>query len=517
MRRSTLPRLAYRHGGWLAALLLFSLGPLRAAPGEAAADGATSNGSPRLTLPECIAIALRNQPTIHARQAALGAAGEQQKVARSYFLPQVGFTSRWYLLDKPLDEEFPSPFSGLLGNLLAEDAAFFGIARAAGGAAALQALSHPNLPPFRAAQQAALSALPSGFTTEVFGQSLLFNQVLATQPLYTGGKIRYRNQQAGLGVQAAGAQVVQSRQQTAFEVSRAYYGILLARELVRVIDDTAGRYRAVERLVNSLLEEGDENVTTADLARFRALRVSAESQKVEFQRAVDLARAALRQAMGLDPQAPVAPADERLEFRPVALELPALTAQALSRRPELIQAEIGVKNAVLEEKLAAAAFCPNVGLYGSFNTLSGQRTFPNPHEGEEWAAGISAEVPLFTGCRRLAERRKAGYQIQQAQETLQSARSLVTLEVEKVYLQYTEMAERVPLAEAAVRGARAALKAYDDQYVGGLVAEKDYPKYFENVVTTRLLLTLAEVQYYQQLYAYNLALAAIRRVTAADD
>jgi outer membrane protein TolC len=482
-----------------------------------AAENATADGTQRLTLRECVAIALQNQPAIHARQAALGAACEQQNVAQSYFLPQVGFSSRLILLDKPLSEVFASPFAGPVGDLLAEDAAFFGIARAAGSAAALQALNHPNLPPFRTARQEALNALPSSFTAEIFGQSLLFNQALLTQPVYTGGKIRYRNQQAGLGVQAAGAGVAQSKQQTAFEVSRAYYGILVSRELVRVIDDSVGRFRAVERLTQNLLKEGDENVTTADVARVRALRVSAESQRVEFQRAVDLAQAALRQAMGLDPQAPVTPADERLETSGVALELPALIAQALRQRPELIQAELGVKNAVLEEKLAAAEFHPNVAAYGSLNTLSGKRTFPNPGQDEEWAAGISVDVPLFAGGRRLAERRKAGYQFQQAQETLQAARSLVTLEVQKAYLGYTEMAERIPLAEDAVREARAALKAYDEQFAGNLIAAKDLPKHFENLETTQLLLTVAEVQYYQHLYAYHLALAEIRRVAAADD
>jgi outer membrane protein TolC len=471
----------------------------------------------RLTLADCIAIALQNQPAIHAQQAALGVATEQQKVARSYFLPQVGLSSRYTALDKPLAFEFPSPFSGALGNILSDSAAFFGIARQAGSAAALGALSNPTLPPFSTAKQAALSALPSTISVDVFGDSLWTNQVLLTQPLYTGGKIRYRNQQAKLGIESAGADVGKSKQQTIFEVSQAYYGILLSQALVRVTEDSAGQFRAIERLAQSSLDRGIESVTTADVARIRALRMLAENQKVEFRRAVDLAYAALRQAMGLDLVTPLALAEERLEYRPVAIELPDILEQALTRRPEVIKAGIGVRNAVLQEKLAAAQFHPNVGLFGSLNTISGVRTFPNPGDDETWALGVSAELPLYAGGRRLAERRQAREQYQQANEVLKLVQDLVTLEVQKVHLEYQEMAQRLPLAESAVRDAQATQKSYQDQYAGNLIADKDMPKYFENLETTRLLLSLALAQYNQQLYAYNLALAKIRLVTAADE
>ena len=89
-----------------------------------------------LTQSECIAIALRAQPSIHIQQAAYGVATEVQKQARSYFLPQVGFSSRYTAFDRPLYEVVANPLAGQVGNVLSDSAAFFGIAREFGVAAA---------------------------------------------------------------------------------------------------------------------------------------------------------------------------------------------------------------------------------------------------------------------------------------------------------------------------------------------------------------------------------------------
>jgi outer membrane protein TolC len=496
---------------------LLSLTAFVPAPQAGAAEQPKPADSRPLTLADCVAIALQNQPVIQAQQAALAAAAEQQKVARSYFFPQVDLSSRYIVLDKPLSEELPSPFAGPLADVLSDSAAFFGIARQAGSAAALAALNNPSLPPFSTGKQQFLSALPSTFKVDVFGDTLFANQVLLTQPVYTGGRIRYHNQQAKLGVQAAGVDVAQAKLQIAYQVRRAYYGILLGRQLVRVVDNATGQFRAVEKLAQSLLAEGDEFVTTTDVNRIRALRLSAESQKIEFQHAVDLAHAGLRAAMGLSPLEPLTIADVRLEVKPVTLELPDLLAVAAARRPEVIKAGIGVDNAGLKIKLAEAEYCPTVGLYSSVNTLDGRRTFPNPHDPLIMAAGVSAEWKLFAGGRRNAERRKAQYELLQAKHLQQAALTLVGLEVEKAYLEYREASKQLPVAEKARGDAQATLKGFHDQFAANLIADKDMPKYFENLLTTQLLLSLTEARYNQKLYLYNIALAKIRLVTASHE
>src|SRR5262249_41508920 len=173
--------------------------------------------------------------------------------------------------------------------------------------------------------------------------------------------------------------------------------------------------------------------------------------------------------------------------------------------------------AVLQQKLAAAEFHPNVGLYGTLYTLSGRRTFPNPNDDVEWAAGVAAEWKLFAGGRRTAERRRAQQQLLQASRAQQLAKNFVLLEVQQAYVEYQKMSQQLPSAEAAMKDARAGIKAYQDQFAANLIPDKDMPKYFENLITARLLLSLAQVKYNQQAYGYNLALEKIKLVTAADE
>jgi outer membrane protein TolC len=472
-----------------------------------------------LTLANCIAIAQQNQPTIQAVQAGVGIATEQQKIARSYLLPQMDLTTRLTQLNRGRSVDSPNPVAtGPLAEVFSDGAAFFSLARQLGLPAANAALANPNVPPFSTAKQVALGSLSPTFRTELIGERFVTNDVVVTQPLYTGGKIRFRNQQAQLGIRASAADLARARQQTSFEVTRAYLSILLAQALVQVAQDTAGHFRAVERLTKAALEDKEnKEVTPADLYRIRSLQLLAESQVVRGRQGVELAYAALHAAMGVEPEVPLQIADDRMDFQPLALALPTLLQRAYSQRPELAKADLGVRNAALEQKLAAAQFCPDVALFGSFSSVNDDRSYLNPNHPVEWAAGIAVRYPLLTGGRRFAERRKADHQYLQAVEVVRSVRQLIGLEVEQAFLENREMAERLALAEKAEAAAKATVKSYEDQYAEDRIPSKDLPRYFENLETAQLLLSAARLSYHEHLFAYNLTLAKILLVTASDE
>ncbi len=119
----------------------------------------------------------------------------------------------------------------------------------------------------------------------------------------------------------------------------------------------------------------------------------------------------------------------------------------------------------------------------------------------------------MAGGRRIAERHKADALYEAATANRDLVRNQVELEVVQAYLEWQEMAERLPLAQKAKASAEEALKLLRDELA--LIEDKDYPRHFDNRLTTRLLLTQAEVAYYQQVFAYNLALAKLRLATGA--
>jgi hypothetical protein len=82
------------HMPLLVGLTCLLLSPGVALPAEPVAERG------KLTLDECIRTALKNQPALQARQAGVGVAAEQQKVARSYFFPQAGVATTFTQLDR---------------------------------------------------------------------------------------------------------------------------------------------------------------------------------------------------------------------------------------------------------------------------------------------------------------------------------------------------------------------------------------------------------------------------------
>jgi hypothetical protein len=67
-----------------------------------------------------------------------------------------------------------------------------------------------------------------------------------------------------------------------------------------------------------------------------------------------------------------------------------------------------------------------------------------------------------------------------------------------------------------VTSATDTLDAFQTQFNVGLVTPAASPKYFEDLLSTRLLLVTARVRYFQALYGYNVALAKLKRAVAAD-
>jgi outer membrane protein TolC len=475
----------------------------------------------RLTLEQCIAVALENQPAIQALQKGVAIADEQERIAQSYFYPHIDVTARLTQLNKHI--YVLTPVSGQLADVLSDAAAFFGLARQISSAAAMQALSHPNGPVFSAAKETVASAMPLAFQTNILGDRFLVTNVLLTQPIYTGGKILLQNQRARLGVQAAEEEVVKSRQQTAFEVSRAYFGILLTRQLLAVVDETIARFEAMETVARNLARNPDQPVSNADVQRLHSLVELGKSQRAQFLRDAEFALAGLRTAMGLEIHVTVEPA-EPLEYRPASPDLAGLLSRALQQRPELAKVRLGLRNAELERELAIAQFRPDVGLFGQFTAIHDDAGYLNPTNPDMWAGGIQASMPLFEGGRRLAARRQAEIKYAQVQDYLRFLEQGITLEVQKAYLEHQATADRIGLAKEALDSAQKSYQGFRFELLSAGLERKNAPKVDtgqlllgEKLISTRLLLSAAEVEYAHDLYANNLALAALRLVTGSNE
>ncbi|MFQ5890541.1 MAG: TolC family protein [Gemmatimonadota bacterium] len=164
-----------------------------------------------------------------------------------------------------------------------------------------------------------------------------------TQPLWTFGKIGGLIDAAGFRVDAAEASVAKERNDVRLKVRKAYWGLVLGYELLQVVEDVLDEAREARTKLEERFDEGSEQVTQNDLFKFDIFTYEINKRHREALDKVELAKAALRAAVGLDDETDLDVETHVLEPLDVTLDsLKTYTDMALSNRPEISRLEAGI-------------------------------------------------------------------------------------------------------------------------------------------------------------------------------
>lgn len=468
-----------------------------------------------LTLDQCIRAAIQNHPAVKASRAGYSSAVDQTGIAKSYLSPDVQAQVNYTFIDEPRSVDV-NLFDGQLGDRLIEAASFFEIARQAGGAAAVASLDDLDGPLFTQTKQAVAAALPPTIRADLLGRNFVTSQIRLVQPLWTHGKLTSRVQQAEAGAGIAQADVRKTENEIAFNVARAYMTVLLCEELANVATQASGYAEGVQSLAQAQVDDGDDFVSAADVLRARAMQGLYQEQAVGLQVARERALAGLKLAVGLPQESQLDIAERALPTDRIAANLESLKQQAFAERPELRKVNLALRAANLGRGIAHAEYFPNVAAFASFNTITDDANFPNPNDPTEWALGVTATMPIYSGGRRVTQVRQAEHMESQVMEQRRLLAQVVDQEVEDGYLELREMAGRMDEAAGAVTSAQQAQEAFRAQFRLGRISAAATPKYYEDRLTTRLLLVAAQTRYFQALFGYNVAAAKLKLVTAGD-
>ncbi len=206
-------------------------------------------------------------------------------------------------------------------------------------------------------------------------------------------------------------------------VAQSFHGVQLARENLG-IDEADLAYN--ERLLREA--EARKRVGTgslSDVLNFEVRLRAAKTAVLNDQRDVEVARIALAALMGLaDAQLPEAVKIAELASEtPGEMTLPeeqAMVAQALERRPDLVQNEYNVKRAEAARKAARGAHFPQVAVFAAHEA---QRT-DNSRFDEDDASqtfGVNVSLDLFTGGRNRAAVAEARHALTEAERQFEAA------------------------------------------------------------------------------------------------
>ncbi|HEX2569858.1 MAG TPA: TolC family protein [Polyangia bacterium] len=247
--------------------------------------------------------------------------------------------------------------------------------------------------------------------------------------------------------------------ETAFAVEEAYHGVLAAKDVLRAAEGAVGRARlnrdyALASVKAGLLAPVDRSRAEAEVARL-------EAQLVRAQAGLDLARAVLAAAIGLD--------HGLVDARPLAEEdanatpsLDLAVQQAMERNPAVIRALGRLQTQAAETQALSREFLPNIRAVGSLYGMAGGAA---PERGERargggllpsvgnWYVALTLQWEVYDEVLR-NRRRVSQAESDARRAELDAVRQMVGLEVERVLLDLRAGRAALPSLELAVKAAR---------------------------------------------------------------
>lgn len=272
-------------------------------------------------------------------------------------------------------------------------------------------------------------------------------------------------------VAAGRADLKNVEQQVLFNAVQAYVDVRRDQEFVRLANNDVDRLNETLDATRNRFDVGE--VTRTDVSQSESRLAASRSTLAAAEGQLEVSRQAYRAAVGSPP--------DNLQPPPKLPALPKTLADAtqigMQRNPLIISAQFAERSAVYDFDRAMAAKGLQIGVSASAGVERGNNTSGLRYDGNTFAqAGISAQVPLYTGGRNDSLVRQAQDLLDQRRFELQDSGRTVTQAVAQAWTQLDvarasivarrEQAEAARIAaegvaEEARLGARSTLDVLD--------------------------------------------------------
>jgi len=373
----------------------------------------------RLTLADALQTALRDNPRVRAMGWAVKARAGEKGVALSHLLPTVAVEERFSRTDNPTYS-----FMAKLNQERFEASDF-----------AIDSLNDPD---------------PVNNYQTIFS----FRQPVFAKKAIVGLDM------AGEALRTAELELERLKEKIALDVTRAYVGVVSAREYLAVAERGLEDAREHVRIAQSRFDAGLG--LYSDVLRARVAVYEAERAVVEARRGLDVARRQLGLLLGMDSPVDVAGYDVPAEM---TVTIDEYLASAV-KRTDVLAMESRYENARNAVRLAEAEYFPVIGMGGSYELDDHDSPFGS--EGRSWQVMAFLKVNVFDGFRREKERSVALNRAKEALEYLEALRKQVAFEVHSAYLRVEETERKYSLAMASVKSAEEGVRLVEKRYQNSL-------------------------------------------------
>ena len=279
-----------------------------------------------------------------------------------------------------------------------------------------------------------------------------------------------------------------TRQTTRVDVTRAYFGAILAREQVRTLEAANAAARAHVKQAESMVTNGLATKSDALLAAVQAGQV--EAQLIGARGNASIARQQLSLVLGQ-------PGDTTFvlpDSLPTVAQIRSLVAlplgDSLTARLDVTAAQLGVQAAERDVRRANAVYIPRLNGFGRLDWNSPDQLFGGQ---SSYTVGVMASWTPFAGASEIAGRQAARGRADAARAMAEAATAGAALELNATRTQLAVAVAKLGIAEVAVEQGAEAHRIVAKKYAGGLATVAELLG--AAAVETQTRLGLADARY----------------------
>lgn len=405
----------------------------------------------RLTLEDCLRIALENNPDIAARQWDIETALAERDIAKGQFGPfisaEAGYTR--YLDDQRL---IPATAPGELAT----------------------------------------------YTDNIFS-----GDVVLRMPLYTSGRLESQVKASEYLAESVRHRFVRSRRELIFNVSNVFYSILGQEEVVNSLVFSQKALQEHRKRVEELLNA--QKAARVDLLRTEVRLADLEQNLLKERNVLHIQSSVLASLLGIERfmqpieiEGQLTPTDFAAETHP-SLEL----AFGQRRDYQAAKANVEAQYEILDA--AKAGQWPIVSLEAAYGNrwAAGRTAGGSSTSGDVGRVGFVVALPLFEGGQIKARIRRERSRLSAQTEAVRKLQLQIQLEVETAVSNMASTKARVGSIEKAVEQGKESLRIEREKYDLGKGAIVD-------VLDAQAALLETQTSYYRAMADYNVAIAQWR-------
>ncbi len=301
-------------------------------------------------------------------------------------------------------------------------------------------------------------------------------------PIFTGGRITAEKEQARYSLNGAREDYRGVELEVIHGVKLVYYKLSIAEEMIAIRQDLSAKlndFWGIAKELNQLMKTPREEV----LLRIEVQLNNAEQELINAQTNVKILKELLFNAMGISPGG-----QTQMEIQAINIvrQLPDALSEEnmdldMSNNPDLLRLEQELKRARESVTLAQSEYSPQIKLRGSY----GYEWATLPPERDTWSFGVVINLPLWDWGRINSKVKQATAYLEEINATKEFAEQKVSLEVKSTYLDYQSSKQRAKIAYDSLAKASKSLSLFEQRYKDNTVASLDVLDAYQSYATAR--------------------------------